>query len=229
MTGAPGVRSVPGWLTDLARATEQMVVPDALRPPPGRGRHSAVLILFGLDHDLTSGPDLLLVQRSESLRRHAGQPAFPGGVIDASDTGPAGAALREAAEEAGVDPAGVDVVAVLPDLYISRTEYRVSPVLAWWREPGPVAPGDPAEVAAVARVPVTHLADPAHRLMIRYPNGGAGPAFRAGSMLIWGFTAFVISQLLAAGGWERPWDTRRVVELPPNGRLTGIDSPAQAS
>ncbi len=53
---------------------------------------------------------MLLVQRSQSLRRHAGQPAFPGGVIDAGDDGPVGAALREAAEEAGVDPAGVDVV-----------------------------------------------------------------------------------------------------------------------
>ncbi|HET9897858.1 MAG TPA: CoA pyrophosphatase [Streptosporangiaceae bacterium] len=229
MTIAPEGHPVPGWLRDLARATEQLIVPDALRPPPGGGRRSAILVLFGLDHDLASGPDLLLVQRSASLRRHAGQPAFPGGVIDPGDDGPAGAALREAAEEAGVDPAGVDVVTVLPDLYISRTGYRVSPVLAWWREPGPIAPGDPAEVAAVARVPVSELADPAHRLMIRYPNGGAGPAFCAGSMLIWGFTAFVISQLLVAGGWDQPWDTANVVELPPNGGLTGIDSPAQAS
>ncbi len=165
------------------------------------------------------------MQRSQSLRRHAGQPAFPGGVIDAEDEGPAGAALREADEEAGVDPAGVDVVCVLPDLYISRTGYRVSPVLAWWRKPVPVAPGDPAEVAAVARVPVAELADPAHRLMIRYPGGQSGPAFRAGEMLVWGFTAFVIDRLLALGGWERPWDERTVADLPAGLRLTGIDNP----
>jgi 8-oxo-dGTP pyrophosphatase MutT (NUDIX family) len=135
-----------------------MTVPPGLRPPADGGRHSAILILFG---DGQAGPDVLLVQRSQSLRRHAGQPAFPGGVIDAGDDGPVGAALREAAEEAGVDPAGVDVVGVLPDLYISRTGYRVSPVLAWWRKPVPVAPGDPAEVTAVARVPVARgLADP---------------------------------------------------------------------
>ncbi len=201
-----------------------MSVPPGLRPPADGGRHSAILILFG---DGPAGPDLLLVQRSQSLRKHAGQPAFPGGVIDAGDDGPAGAAVREADEEAGVDPAGVDVVSVLPDLYISRTGYRVSPVLAWWRKPVPVAPGDPAEVEAVARIPVAELADPAHRLMIRYPGGQSGPAFRAGEMLVWGFTAFVIDRLLALGGWERSWDRRTVADLPPGMRLTGIDTPGQ--
>jgi 8-oxo-dGTP pyrophosphatase MutT (NUDIX family) len=213
---------VPRWLVSLARSAEQMTVPPGLQPPAGGGRHSAILILFG---DGPRGPDLLLVQRSNSLRRHAGQPAFPGGVIDSDDDGPVGAALREAAEETLVDPAGVDVVAVLPDLYISRTGYRVSPVLAWWREPVRVAPGDPAEVAAVARVAVADLADPARRLMIRYPSGQAGPAFQAGEMLIWGFTAFVIDRLLALGGWEQPWDTANVAELPPGTALTGLQDP----
>jgi 8-oxo-dGTP pyrophosphatase MutT (NUDIX family) len=197
-----------------------MPVPAGLRPPVNRGRHSAILILFGSG---SAGPDVLLVQRSNSLRRHAGQPAFPGGVIDAGDDGPIGAALREAAEEAGVDPAGVDVVTVLPDLYITRTGYRVTPVLGWWREPVPVAPGDPAEIASVARVPVAELADPDHRIMIRYPAGQAGPAFLAADMLIWGFTAFVIDRLLAMGGWELPWDTARITDLPPGIALTGVD------
>ncbi len=221
-TGGPGglTGEVPGWLRHLARFAERMEVPAGLQPPADGGRHSAILILFG---DSGAGPDMLLVQRSNSLRRHAGQPAFPGGVIDAEDDGPVGAALREAAEEARVDPSGVDVISLLPDLYIARTGYRVSPVLAWWREPVPVAPGDPAEVASVARVPVADLADPGRRLMIRYPSGQAGPAFRAGEMLIWGFTAFVIDQLLAMGGWERPWDAASVVDLPPGVVLTGLD------
>ncbi len=221
-TGGPGglTGEVPGWLRNLARFAERMEVPAGLQPPADGGRHSAILILFG---DSGAGPDMLLVQRSNSLRRHAGQPAFPGGVIDAEDDGPVAAALREAAEEARVDPSGVDVISLLPDLYIARTGYRVSPVLAWWREPVPVAPGDPAEVASVTRVPVADLADPGRRLMIRYPSGQAGPAFRAGEMLIWGFTAFVIDQLLAMGGWERPWDAASVVDLPPGVVLTGLD------
>jgi 8-oxo-dGTP pyrophosphatase MutT (NUDIX family) len=213
---------VPGWLLDLAESARRMIVPPGLRPPADGGRHSAILILFG---DGPEGPDLLLLQRSQSLRRHAGQPAFPGGVIDADDDGPVGAALREAAEEAGVDPAGVDVIGVLPDLYISRTGYLVKPVLAWWRTPGPVAPGDPAEVTAVARVQVADLADPASRLMIRYPGGQGGPAFLAGEMLVWGFTAFVIDRLLAMGGWQRPWDDRTLTDLPPGMRLTGVEQP----
>jgi len=225
VTAAPArqaPREVPGWLLDLADSGSRMRVPAGLRPPAGGGRHSAILILFG---DGPAGPDLLLVQRSQSLRRHAGQPAFPGGVIDAGDEGPAGAALREASEEAGVDPAGVDVVGLLPDLFIARTGYLVSPVLAWWRAPGPVAPGDPAEVTAVARVPVADLADPARRLMIRYPGGQGGPAFQAGKMLVWGFTAVVIDALLAMGGWQRPWDDRTLVDLPPGTRLTGLEQP----
>lgn len=204
----------PGWLTDLAKAAETMTVPAELRPPRGGGRRSAILILFGNSADFDAGPDLLLVQRSQSLRRHAGQAAFPGGVIDPDDDGAVGAALREAAEEAGVEPGGVQVVSVLSDLYIPRTGYQVSPVLGWWRDPVPAVPGDPAEVAAVARVPVAEFADPVNRLMVRYPHGGAGPAFRAGEMLVWGFTAFLIGQLLVLGGWERPWDTEHVVELP---------------
>lgn len=204
--------AAPGWLTALAAAAERMTVPAALTPPPAGGRRSAVLILFG---EGSAGPDLLFVQRGPNLRRHAGQPAFPGGAIDAADGGPVAAALREAAEEALVDPAGVEVLAVLPDLYIPRSGFSVTPVLAWWREPGPVGPGDPAEVVSVSRVPVAHLADPANRMTVRYPSGPSGPAFQAGDMLIWGFTGLVLDRLLALGGWELPWDVSQVTLLPP--------------
>jgi hypothetical protein len=100
-------------------------------------------------------------------------------------------------------------------------------VIGWWHTPGPVAPGDPAEIASVSRVPVAVLADPANRLMVRYPSGQAGPAFRAGGLLIWGFTALVVDRLLALGGWERPWDAGRVTDLAP-GELTA-DWPAAPS
>lgn len=209
---ADGGAEVPPWLAGLAESATRMTVPPPLRPPPGGGRPSAVLILFG---DGPDGPDLLLVQRSLSLRRHAGQPAFPGGAIDESDSGPVAAALREAAEEAQVDPSGVQVLAVLPELYITRSGFSVTPVLAWWRRPAPVAPGDLTETAAVARVPVAELADPANRVTLRYPSGHAGPAFRVGSMLVWGFTAMVVDRLLAMGGWERPWDGEPPQEMPP--------------
>ncbi len=203
---------VPGWLVSLARSASGMIVPRQMSPPPGGGRPAAVLILFG---EGPAGPDVLLVQRSPWLRRHAGQPAFPGGAIDASDGGPVAAALREAAEEARVDPSGVQVLAVLPELFIARSGFSVTPVLAWWRHPAPVGPGDPMEISSVARVPVSDLADPAHRLTVRYPSGQAGPAFQVGDMLVWGFTAMVVDQLLAIGGWELPWDAATLHDLPP--------------
>jgi 8-oxo-dGTP pyrophosphatase MutT (NUDIX family) len=200
----------PEWLRRLATAAEAMEVPAAIRPPATGGRRSAVLVLFG---EGTDGPDLLYIQRSEGIRRHAGQPAFPGGAIEESDASPVAAALREAAEETGVDPAGVDVLATLPELYVSRSEFRVLPVLAWWREPSAVRPVDVGEVAAVERISLAALTDPANRFQLRYPNGRSGPAFSVGSMLIWGFTGLITDRLIALGGWERPWDTSTIREF----------------
>jgi 8-oxo-dGTP pyrophosphatase MutT (NUDIX family) len=208
----------PRWLRDLAATARQAAIPPRLRPPPGGGRPSAVLVLFGMGAD---GPDLLLVQRGPGLRRHSGQPAFPGGAIDESDAGPVPAALREAAEEAGVEASGVEVLAVLPDLFIARSGFAVTPVLAWWRRPVPVAPADPPEVTAVARVPLSELSDPRRRLTIRHPSGVSGPAFRVRGMLVWGFTAALVDRLLTLGGWEQPWDRGQVEELPPEALAAG--------
>ncbi|HYX57874.1 MAG TPA: CoA pyrophosphatase [Streptosporangiaceae bacterium] len=187
-----------------------MEVPAPLAPPATGGRPSAVLVLFG---DGPNGPDLLFIQRSDGLRLHAGQPAFPGGAIDDGDGGPVGAALREAAEEVGLDPGGVDVVGTLPEVFIERTGFRVVPVLAWWREPSAVAPVDAGEVAAVERVSVAELADPATRLTLRMPTGRSSPAFRVRGLLIWGFTALLVDRLLALGGWEKPWDPCVVADM----------------
>jgi 8-oxo-dGTP pyrophosphatase MutT (NUDIX family) len=208
-----GTQPVPAWLRELAAAASTMTIDPLVQPPARGGRASAVLILFAAGQDGPDDPDLLLIQRSEGLRLHAGQPAFPGGAIDAADSGPVAAALREAAEEVGVDPGGVDVVGTLPELFIPRTGFRVVPVLAWWRRPSAVAPVDAAEVAAVERVGVNELADPAARLMVRGPSGFLSPAFRVRGMLIWGFTAVLVDRLLALGGWERPWDAAQIADL----------------
>jgi 8-oxo-dGTP pyrophosphatase MutT (NUDIX family) len=198
----------PEWLVKLAAAASRMEIGLMALPPDGGGTPSAVLILFG------DGPDLLFIQRSDGLRFHPGQPAFPGGSIDEDDAGPEAAALREAAEETGLDIGGVDVIGTLPELFIPRTGFRVVPVLAWWRHPSTVAPGDAGEVAAVERIKISELADPAARLMVRGPAGLTTPAFRVRGLLIWGFTAGVVDRLIALGGWEQPWDASAVIDLP---------------
>ncbi len=208
--------AVPDWLRPLADAAAR-VRPEDVSPryhtPPANGRRSAVLMLFGEGPD---GPDLLLIERSAHLRSHAGQPAFPGGAIDPDDAGPVEAALREAQEETGLDPAGVEVLRSLPALWIPPSGFVVTPVLGWWRVPSEVTPGETGEVAAVARVPVTELADPANRFVVKHPSGMLGPAFDVRDMLVWGFTAGLVDRLLALGGWEREWDRARVRDLPPD-------------
>ena len=80
--------------------------------------------------------------------------------------------------------------------------------------PSAVRPVDIGEIAAVERISVADLADPANRVMLRFPSGHSGPAFRIGSMLIWGFTGLITDRLLALGGWERPWDDTVIREMP---------------
>jgi 8-oxo-dGTP pyrophosphatase MutT (NUDIX family) len=179
--------------------------------PEGPRRDAAVLIL--IYPDTNGDAQLVLTERSPGGHRHAGQISLPGGAIDATDQSPAAAALREAAEEVGLDPGGVDVVGTLPEVFIPRTGFRVVPVLAWWRQPSAVAPVDAGEVAAVERVSVTELADPATRLMVQVRDGRTTPAFRVRGMLIWGFTAALVDRLLALGGWEKPWDVTRIEDL----------------
>ncbi|MGQ0467257.1 MAG: NUDIX hydrolase [Sporichthyaceae bacterium] len=207
--------SVPDWLAPVAKLAESIEAADfqAILPPQGGGaRASAVLLLFWQDDE--RGIQILLIERSAKLRSHAGQPAFPGGAIDPGDAGPVAAALRETVEETGLDPAGVDVFGVLPDLFIPVSNFRVTPVLAWWRAPSPVHAVDEAEVAAVHAVRLADLVDPDNRLRVRHAaSGRVMPGFAVNGMLVWGFTAGVLDHLIRLVGWERPWSREKVVDL----------------
>jgi 8-oxo-dGTP pyrophosphatase MutT (NUDIX family) len=200
----------PGWAGRLLAAIAERDL--AGEPPPvPPGRRSAVLVLVA---DGVAGPDLLLIERAATLRHHPGQPAFPGGALDRGETDPVLAALREAEEETGLDPAGVEVLAVLPPIWIPPSGYVVEPVLGWWRAPAPVSARDTAEVARVVRVPVRDLADPANRVTVRSPSGYTGPGFTVAGLLVWGFTGHLVDELLRLGGWERPWRRGRVLPAP---------------
>ncbi|GAB3281782.1 NUDIX hydrolase [Parasphingorhabdus pacifica] len=206
-----GIDEVPEWLRPLVlRATE--IDPGHLgwptARPPAAARPAAVLVLFG-EHE-SSGPDVLLLRRADGLNSHPGQVAFPGGALDDHDHGPVDAALREAVEEVGVLPAGIRPVATLPELHVPHSGFRVTPVLAHWREPTPVAAVDPRETAAVARVPISWLTDPANRIRVELSGRFPAPAFLVPGMLVWGFTGGLLSGLLDLAGWSRGWDREDV-------------------
>lgn len=209
---------LPNWLASIVDRIHGATVADLLPRPalsaPRPGRRSAVLMLFG---EGKAGPDLLLTARASTLRSHAGQPAFPGGKQDPGEDA-VQTALREAAEETGLHPSSVTPAALLPDLFLGPSGFLVSPVLGFWHSPGPVGPVDTAETAAVARVPVAELIDPANRGRVRHPSGYIGPAFEVADMVVWGFTAGLVEVLLDLGGWSVPWDRQREIPLPVLGK-----------
>ena len=206
---------LPDWLQPVADAALG-VRPEHLssfRPPAAGGRAGAVLILFAMGE---AGPDVLLIERAHDMRSHAGQMAFPGGAVDPEDADEVAAALREAVEETGLDPRGVQVFASLPALFLPPSGFVVTPVLGWWHTPSPVRAVDPREVASVHRVPVADLLAPANRLRVRHPSGWVGAAFRVGDLLVWGFTAGLLDRLLRLAGWEEPWGDAAPEDLPPD-------------
>ena len=215
---APGEQpALPAWLEPVRRGARD-ITPDELTrfvpPEDSDVREGAVLMLFG---EGPSGPDLLLTERAHDMRSHPGQVSFPGGSTDPGDTGPAHTALREAEEETGLDPAGVDVFATLPQLWLPPSNFAVTPVLGWWREESTVSVVDPREVHAVLREPIEELLDPQHRVTVRHPSGWRGPAFLIGDdkdLILWGFTAGIISRLFDFLGWTRDWDQSLLRDLP---------------
>jgi 8-oxo-dGTP pyrophosphatase MutT (NUDIX family) len=212
MTPRPAV-DLPGWLRPVEELANR-VRPEQLSrflPPDEGGRESAVLVLFG---DGPDGHDLLLIQRASTVSSHAGQPAFPGGAVDDTDADVVAAALREAEEETGLDPSGVTVFATLPALWLPPSGFVVTPVLGWWHASSPIGVVDPGEVESVVRVPLAELLDPANRVSVRHPSGFVGPAFDVRGLLVWGFTAGLLSRLFALVGWERPWDSSVERDLP---------------
>lgn len=235
--------TVPAWLSSLvARAADPTRERYWRREtaPAGQPGHreSAVLLLFapvgaaanpegdgvagdgpGADTAQVAQPpalesvSLLLTERAHTLRSHPGQVSFPGGRREPGDADLAATALRETHEEVGVDPGTVEVAGVLPPINLAVSAHDVSPVLGWWPRPGRVWVREPAEVASVHQLPLAHVVDPARRFQVRSPSGWVGPAFDANGLVVWGFTALVLADLVQVAGWERPWDLADVRDL----------------
>ena len=146
-------------------------------------------------------PGVLLTQRTATLRRHAGQVAFPGGRLDPGEDAVT-AALREAEEEIALPPAAVTVIGTA-DRYRTGTGYAITPVVGIVPPDLPLVASE-AEVAAVFEVPLAFLLDPS--------NQRAASAFFQGrerhyvemmwnGRRIWGATAGMIVNLSRRLQW----------------------------
>jgi 8-oxo-dGTP pyrophosphatase MutT (NUDIX family) len=197
--------------------------PSRILADPLTARRAAVLVLFGVLDSAPSqaaGPvgrdlDVLLQRRSETLGHHPGQISFPGGGVEAFDNDITATALREAVEETGLDPSGVEILGTLPELPVPVSNNLVTPVLAWWTRVSQVAAVDQRESVEVFRVPVSDLLDPANRATVEHLRNGRTfrtPAFTVHGVLVWGFTAIVLSRLFDELGWTVPWDHSRIVQ-----------------
>src|SRR5690554_6733143 len=205
------------------RGLDWKIDPSRLLSDVSTARRSAVLVLFGA---LDSAPsraigrvgrdlDVLLQRRSAAIGHHPGQISFPGGGAEEIDQGPIATALREAVEETGLDPTGVETLGTLPELPIPISNNLVTPVLAWWTRESQVAAVDPREAVDVFRLPVADLLAPANRASVEHELGGCAvrtPAFTVGDVLVWGFTAIVLSRLFDELDWAVPWDHDRIVQ-----------------
>jgi 8-oxo-dGTP pyrophosphatase MutT (NUDIX family) len=207
---------IPDWLVPVREGAEAISADELTRftpPPGGDARRGAVLMLFG---ESERGGELLLTERAHDMRSHPGQVSFPGGSIDPGET-EVEAALREAQEEIGLEPTSVEVFGRLPELWLPPSNFAVTPVLGWWREPSQVSIVSAAEVHAIHHVPISELLDPEHRVQVRHPRGFLGPGFMIGpdkDVILWGFTGGIIARLFDFLGWTRPWDETQVRDLP---------------
>ena len=227
---------IPDWLEPVRAGVATITANDLtafMAPDDADPRLGAVLMLFadGEDPSLTGeraleSGRLLLTERSHHMRSHPGQVSFPGGSLDPGET-PVQAALREAEEETGLDPAGVVVFGELPQLWLPPSNFAVTPVLGWWRTPSSVRVVDPAEVHAIHLVSLGDLLRPDHRIRVRHPSGWVGPAFLIGpgrDVILWGFTAGVITRLFDYLGWGAPWEEYDLRDLP-SYMLQGVRRP----
>src|SRR6185312_1705654 len=162
---------IGGPVVDWGRLPEQLTT-------LASGRRSAVLMLFGAadgsvgDHAVApSDTAVLLLRRASGLRHHPGQIGFPGGGLEPVDVDPSAAAVREAVEETGVDPRGIELFAPLPELPLAVSNHLVTPVPAWWRHPSPVHAVDAGETEEVFCTAVGALLDPANRRSVERVRG----------------------------------------------------------
>ncbi|MFO1541391.1 MAG: NUDIX hydrolase [Chloroflexota bacterium] len=179
--------------------------PARVARPTAATRDAAVLVL--LYPDAAGEAHLVLIERPAAPNdRHAGQVSFPGGKRDPGDTFPDGTALREAAEEVGLDPVRdpVRLLGTLDPVDVRVSGFLLVPVVGI-AERDPSLAADPREVARILRVPVRAFLPDAPVEIVEEERDGwrlRYGAFPVGELRVWGATARVLGQLGAVLGTD---------------------------
>ncbi len=175
---------------------------DPERAPNGRPwRHAAVLLLL-YEHE--GALHTVFTRRPMHLGTHRGQISLPGGRYEPSDASLAHTALRETAEELGVPPEDVTIVAELEPEYVAVSGFLVTPYIGRAARRPEFRP-DPREVEAVIEVPLAALVDPAnYREEERGQYLRLSPIYQHGPHEIWGATARMLRRILAHDALVEP-------------------------
>lgn len=176
-----------------------------LRPrfgPSPTARPAAVLVLVFPDAD--GEARLVLTERLTYDGHHSGEVSFPGGKADPDDADAAATALREAAEEVGLDAlaASVRVAGVLDEVFIPVSDFRITPVVAV-AEHAPVLVANPSEVGRILTPNLaTFLPDAEVEIVERTIQGWPlrYGGYRIDGLHVWGATARILGQLGAVLG-----------------------------
>jgi 8-oxo-dGTP pyrophosphatase MutT (NUDIX family) len=145
-------------------------------------------------------PYLLFTRRSADLPKHRGEISFPGGARDPADVSLTMTALREAKEEIGLDPMRVEILGVLPPIYVSVSNFMITPQVGWLSEGLPMLTVNAAEVAELIHAPLAALADPTiYHAEVWHHLGTAHRVhfFDFSPYLIWGATGRMLYNLLS--------------------------------
>jgi 8-oxo-dGTP pyrophosphatase MutT (NUDIX family) len=170
--------------------------------PQGRTpRRAGVLLLLypsGQKRELF----LVLTRRTDTLPEHTGQVSLPGGGVEPGDSSVTHTALRETCEEIGVCEDGIRILGDLSAVYVEPTNYCIHPYVAYVAERPPFRP-EPAEVAELIEVPLSHLLDERNVVVedwIVRDEPMRVPYFDIFGHRVWGATAIILSEFLAVLG-----------------------------
>ncbi|EAU40718.1 probable NTP pyrophosphohydrolase protein, MutT/nudix family [Fulvimarina pelagi HTCC2506] len=173
---------------------DHLLNPDIVQLMEREGAREAAVLVPIVDR--RDGASVILTQRTQSLRKHSGQIAFPGGSVDKTDPSPEDAALREAHEEISLAPEEVKILGRLPR-YLTTTGFRITPVVGIVR-PGFELEANPAEVADIFETPLSFLMTEANHVRASKVWGGVERHFYEmpyGERYIWGVTAGILRTL----------------------------------